>query len=227
MKKWSMVGSFIVILLFSCSCREKEQVAVNPTESEIQKESTTGNVMKPVVTEEWSSLQSQLKIMAQSMDLWKESYKSDLYYNEFAVTDLDKNGRYELIIAQMAGTGHYTDGCFFEINETYDALVECERIGKKGYGYGSVYDEESWADFIVSETAMYYDKEKDIYYYIFEDFTKDGLNWRNCCWQALYIKDGAIYEDTIVTMEASWDEKGDGTFGYWDSEGNTITEEQY
>jgi len=225
MKKWKTIVCLSVMMLCLVACDGEKRESLLETE-EIASEiiSETESIEEFVSPE---SLQSQLKIMAKSMDLWNDSYKSDLYFNRFTVTDLDRNGRYELIIAQMAGSGHYTDGKFYEVNETYDTLVECERVGRKGYGYTTKYESSEWADFIVDETTMYYDAKKDIYYYLFEDYKKDGLSWRRSCWQVLYIKDGALYEETIATMEASWDEKGEGTFGYWDSKGNEITEEAY
>lgn len=227
--KWNCLLVSVTILLLFSACGEKNQESISETEiiereteQEFIAESESEEVIEILATEDWKTLRMQLEVMSQSMDMWRERTEY-MQFPYFTVTDLDKNGRYELILAENAGSGRYTYALFFEVNETYDAMEPCEKVVTEGRYVGS----DTWADFIIDETTMYYDEVVDKYYYIFEDYVRYGLEGNYVSWHVLYLEDGKMYEDVIASREVLFDNEGKSTFKYWNSEGERITEEQY
>ena len=98
----------LALSMIMCGC-EKDTKIVTETSDAIMKE----------------DVKKQLTIIAENKDMWitELEYADEVY--RYAISDLDHNGRYEVIVSNMGGTGLYTYSRFFEVNETYDGLVEC------------------------------------------------------------------------------------------------------
>lgn len=112
-----------------------------------------------------STPQAQIKLIVDSKALW---FQSQDYANElfaYTVTDLDRNGRLELIVANMGGTGLYTYSSFYEVNETFDALESCAYNAIEG---------DSQADIIIDTAPVYIDTETGSRYYVFDDLIRNG-----------------------------------------------------
>ena len=110
----------------------------------------------------------QLQLIAENKDLWLGMTDEILAAVEpcsYAVTDLNQNGRLEIIVSSCQGTGIYTYSNIFEVNETMDGLMPYERV---------LEEYVSEADIITETAAVYYDSETNIYHYIFDDFSKNG-----------------------------------------------------
>lgn len=198
MKKKSMILSIGLIMICCVACGKHQQV----------------------------SLQEQLKIMAENMNVWKTSYSVDMYYDRFTVTDLDENNRYELIIAQEAGSGRYTDGFIYEVNETYDGLTLCTRAEVPEY-FGMVNADGAWADFIIDKTQRYYSSSEDVYYYIFNDYVRYNTDECYDTLLAYSLQNGKIHEVPIAALEVLYDEAGERKVTYWNGKGEKISETEY
>lgn len=106
----------------------------------------------------------QLQVIANNRELWygpSEFQETYLY----AVTDLNQDGRLELIRSSCQGTGLYTYSTYFEVNESLDGLTSLNQLLEEG---------SSEADIMVSTVPVYYDSENDTYYYIFDDVIRNG-----------------------------------------------------
>ena len=85
------------------------------------------------------SVEGQLKTIAETKDKIVTRGKYDANYH-YAVTDLDQNGRLELILAtEMNGTGHITHNWYYEISKDDSKLKKCKgkAFGKEGH---DIYD---------------------------------------------------------------------------------------
>ena len=80
-------------------------------------------------------LHAQLSVMAREKEVWAAQAEFANEICQYAVTDLDHNGRYEIIVANMGGTGMYTYSRFWEINEQCSGLTECETDFLEGDRY--------------------------------------------------------------------------------------------
>ncbi len=132
------------------------------------------------------SIEAQLRLIDRSREDWMVEYQKLKYDREnlnkpaeyyfpfgseaplsYAVTDLDQNGRLEIITTTTNGNGRNYHNQYYEVNETGDALEEISQIhGKKGC------DAPDWG--VVLEqggTQVYYDSDKGEYHYVLGDFT--------------------------------------------------------
>ena len=103
--------------------------AINTTSSAIRESSSVRKPVDPL------SIEGQLKTIAEAKDKIATRGKYDANYH-YAVTDLDQNGRLELIIAtEMNGTGHITHNWYYEISKDGSKLKKCKgkAFGKDTY----------------------------------------------------------------------------------------------
>ena len=102
----------------------------------------------------------QIKLIASKKDTWfTPSDDHATYY--YCVTDLDHNGRLEVISASMQGAGYFTSADFFEVNEACDDLIECSLPNDDFEGF-------LFPDIITDEPVDVY-TDGDHYTYIFDD----------------------------------------------------------
>ena len=160
---------------------------------------------------------NQLDLIAANADMWKQDVEFGLW--GFTVTDLDHNGLLEIISASVQGTGFYTYINAYEVNETGDGFTELQGP--------SVERTNSAPDIMVSSAPVYYDKETGRYYYIFDDYIRNGIaeNYQNKC--AVSIADGKWEETTLALKETIYSDADHYVMTCTDSSGDTITEEQY
>ncbi len=162
------------------------------------------------------SVYAQISLIEENINMWKISpdYANDVC--SYAVCDLDKNGRLEVIAANMGGTGNFTYSHFYEVNETFDALVECETNFVEGI---------SQPDIIEDTVDMYYVSGTDTYYYVEYDLIREGTTYY-ILKNVLSLKDGKL-EVNMLTREVQNYGEEVGSITYWDSHGNEISEERH
>lgn len=162
------------------------------------------------------SLSEQLQVIAECRDLWMQETEFASDFCQCAVTDLDHNGRYEIIVTEVTGTGIYTYSRFYEVNESYDGLNECETDFAEG---------DSQPD-IVSDTLETYTDGQGHYFYAVYDLIRNGAAQYYENVRALTLSDGRICTAPIAYRTTIYDE-GVPTVTCEDADGNTITEEEY
>jgi len=164
------------------------------------------------------SVTDQLKIIASHIDLWASpaDYANDVY--NYAVTDLDKNGRLEIIASNCGGTGYYTYSKFYEINKDYNGLIACEYL---------THEDDSQADIAVESVSGYYDPQKDIMYYIFDDFLKSSAAEFDENKRAVYLKDGSIKEILLAYKTTKYTDSSSSETTCMDKDQKQISEEEY
>lgn len=163
------------------------------------------------------SVQEQIEIMASNKDLWFENpdYASEVY--RFAVTDLDGNGRLEVISSILGGTGLYTYSRFFEINESFTGLEECGTNFLEG---------DSQPDIMADSAAVYYEKDADTYYYIFYDLMRNGAAELYEGTAAISLKNGEITDIPLALKSTIHSESGT-KITYTDAAQKEISESEY
>ena len=163
-----------------------------------------------------NDINNQLSIIINNINLWKKDTEFEKY--NYAATDLDQNGRLEIISSTCQGTGIYTYTEIYEVNENLDDLKLCES-NLKEYDY-------SQADIIKENFIVYWDKINNRYHYIFEDLTKNGAaeyyeNKRDFC-----LSDGKIHEEYLAYKTTIY-ENSNPTITYRDSYNKQINELEY
>lgn len=157
----------------------------------------------------------QLDLILNNKTMWYKDTEFDKY--SYAVTDLDKNGRLEIISSICQGTGMYTYTEIYEVTENIDGLKLCE---------SDLMEYDSQADIIKNNWKVFYDNANEKYHYVFDDLTKNGAaeyyeNKRDFC-----LSDGKIAERYLAYKETIY--QGDTpAVTYTDLNDVVISEEEY
>ena len=159
---------------------------------------------------------AQLKLIAALAETWMIPDATGSV--GYAVTDLDGNGRLEVIASTMGGTGLYTASVIYEVNEARDGLTVCERTVGEG---------DSEADLMVDGAPVYYDPEEDLYFFIFDDLLRDGPASYFENRRALSLQEGQLIEIALAYRATVYEDAEHFTVTCHDAEGNEITEEEY
>ena len=163
------------------------------------------------------SVDSQLALIAESKNQWM---RSDDFLSPtmlYAVTDLDQNGRLEIIYGCNMGTGMFTYAEVWQVSEDGKTLEKTDSF-EEGY---------SRADFFLSRTVAYHDRENDMYYYMFTDEGRNGWMWNGTDKRAMWLEDGVLYEQTLASRSCDTDEEFNTVITYYDGLGNPMTESEF
>ena len=161
-------------------------------------------------------IERQIQVIADSMDLWVGLTDYGGIY-QYTVTDLDQNGRLELITSINQGTGRFTYSSYYEINEVMDGLTAYELARQEG---------DSEADIMVDSVPVYYDSEHDIYHYIFDDYIRYSYTLSHENKRAISLKNGELSE-TILAYKTTQYMDSSTTCTFRDGNGNEISNDQY
>ena len=187
-----------------------EPVTEETTEATTQTD-TEGS--EPIVL----SPDSQLALIAENKSQWMRSDEFLSSAMLYAVTDLDQNGRLEIIYGCNMGTGMYTYAEVWQVSEDGEMLEKTDSF-EEGY---------SRVDFFLSETVAYHDRENGMYYYMFTDEGRNGWMWNGTDKRALWLEDGVLYEQTLASRSCDTDEAFNTVITYYDGLGNPMTETEY
>ncbi|MBQ6509937.1 MAG: hypothetical protein IJI07_10730 [Flexilinea sp.] len=158
----------------------------------------------------------QLDLIAENADLWKQEMEYGLW--GYTVTDLDQNGRLEIISASLQGTGMYTIIQIFEVDPEGTALSEVMQ-DRPEY--------ESAPDIMLDTAPAFYDPETEVYYYIFTDYIRNGYAESYENKRAVWLAEGIWEEIPLVNKNTVCTDIESCTDSYTDPEGNVISEEVY
>ena len=212
-----LLALLMVAALAACGTeRTGETVNVPPasTEAPIQ----TGETETPTETRPRVTDAEQRQLIEQYADLWTVKSDAEPWY--YAITDLDHNGRLEIIAASTQGTGLFTYANFYEVSEDYSQLVPCQTSGEEW---------ESWPDLIQETLPCYYDSASGRYAYVCEDMLRNGAAYYDQTLTAIWLEDGRVQQEPLANKTTVYTDGGDAEpqISYQDAEGNPITQEEY
>ncbi len=161
------------------------------------------------------TIAKQIQLLLDNMDLWRSNGETESY--GYAVTDMDGNGRLEILSSSCGGTGIYTDTDIWEVNESLDGITLCEQEKQEGC---------SQADIMVTSAPVYYDAGSDVYYFVFHDLTKNGAAEYYENDRALSLHNRRVQE-TFLGHKTTLYTDGTPAVTYTDADGNPLGEEEY
>lgn len=190
---------------------DKEEVTKKAEET-----SEPGNEAMDNEADDEVDYSAQIQIIADNADVWKNTSEYEMY--SYTVTDLDGNGRLELIASYMAGTGMYTFSDYYEVNEALDGISLCTYDVMEG---------DSQPDIMLDEATRYSDASTGTNYYIIDDVLRNGMSESYVLKDVVVLKDGVVTVDNLGVCANIGDEDGNVVSTYQDANGNEITEEEY
>lgn len=137
--------------------------------------------------------QEQIKLLANSVDIWR--VPNDLEYEPYyyTVTDLDHNGRLEIIGASTQGTGIYTYGVVYEVGADFSSVQECMTPCKEN---------SDLPELIMNSAPAAYDEAAHAYDYLFTNDTRNGAAEHYQSIVAVRLTDGVL---TCTVLANSYD----------------------
>lgn len=136
----------------------------------------------------------------------------------YVVTDLDRNGRLELITATLQGTGLYTYLNVWEVNEDGTALEPAELM----------WDEYDPApDICVNAAPVWEDQETGSMKLLFESFTRNGYAEKYSSQRAVWYENGGLYEEFLAYGSFICSDPDNCESTYTDADENPISADEY
>lgn len=205
--------ALLLSALILTGCYANKSVTV--TESSDPKADITSSS----VSTDTTSYDDQLTIIADQVSLWMGNTELTAEPYFYAVTDLDQNGRLEIIQASCQGTGIYTYSYLWEVSADGAELVPVQF---------SISEEESQPDIITNPDKVYFDEEHHCYHYIFRDDIRNGAAEYYQSIVDFSLQDGVINTTALANMHTLYSNAGkDVQITYTDAEGNEIDEATY
>ena len=206
------------LLLAACGEKKTETVEVPvPSTSAVPSPETAAETPAPA-NNTLPTLEEQKQILEANRELWAfdDPYASPWFYT---FTDLDHNGRLEVIAASTQGTGIFTYAHFYEVRADGSGIDSC---------YEAPEGLNDWPEIILDTLPCYYDAAADRYYYVCEGVTRDGAAHQYYAWQALSLKDGVGTWERLADKKMEWRNGGETLdVTCVDAEGNPISEADY
>lgn len=161
--------------------------------------------------------EEQIQLITDARDIWdlREPSMDTVGYMS---SDLDGNGRLEILVAESGGTGLHTYTKIYEVNEAKDALIPCGR---------SWPDTGSEADVMMTNyVPMSVNDIDGIQWYSFTDEYRDGAEYGTAN-LTLSLQDGTLHAKTIATTHTFYDDAGRPHVSYENAAGASISEKAY
>ena len=158
----------------------------------------------------------QLNVIADNRDLWKQEEVFGMW--GYIVTDLDNNGKLEIISASVQGSGFYTYLKAFEVNDESSALTEIMQ-NRPPY--------DSAPEILIQKVPTYFDRSNSRYLYIFDDITRNGMSEYYENKRAIYLENGTWEEISLAYRTTIYTDADHYTITCTDASGAAISESQY
>ena len=198
-------------LLCACAAKQAETVPL-PAPTEIPTASPAPTPASPVLPES-----DQRALIERSRSVWlPQGLEYETWYH--AVTDLDRNGRLEVLTASLQGSGLYTYVDCWEVNEQGTALVRCPDNTGEG---------EAWPDIIKDRLTGYRDPASGRMTYVCEDVTRDGAAHYLTSKKSFCLDRGQITLQVLATMDEVYTTETVSMKNYYDGSDAPITEQEY
>ena len=220
MKRFALF--LVCLLLTGCGDAKAPPVEEAPPAESPQEESVT-----PPSEGASADFSSQLALIAAQADQWQ---LKDCPAWQFAVTDLDQNGRLEVVTTVTQGTGSFTTTAVWEVSEDLDDLLLCTAeapdapaIVPRGDGTETGY----------LPLPVYQDETENTFHYITESTAKDSPASYRDSTSALTLRDGSVSAQLICARNTLYlpgedpSAEPEEQISYEDGEGAAITEEAY
>lgn len=240
MKKSMPACLLLLLFLLSACSGQTENVKEGRTEAAAELSQTMSPQLESAVPTEQTDEEKQIVFLAANVDLWKADKNDWPHGYVYAVTDLDQNGRLEIITSEIHGTGHYVRTVIREMTSDFSTLSICgegcsteldilERLAEEGgpqpcgpliFGHGAYgaypvsYDADTY--------PVYYDADADLYHYIYQDDTSPKSDWYALTVKRSFCLKNGVAKGILLSYEAD----GNGDYqASWNMNGSFVDRE--
>ena len=136
--------------------------------------------------------EAQINLMFNNLSALSSDTSTATY--SYTITDLDHNGRLEFTAAIVEGTGLYTSGRLFEVNENLQGITEYN-LNTSGNG-------KFLPDVLTTSAPSYTDKATGTIYYIFPDETRASTAETSEELKSVSLKNGTFSVSTLGSKKS-------------------------
>lgn len=190
-------------------------------------ESTSApSVTAPASTDFPLSPGNQLSLIYENIDTWRALDETDAW--SYAVTDLDGNGRLEILSSETHGTGHIPTFRAWEVDESGTSIVSIAEPDEQGSTVimgASSYN----AEYLSMDTVdKFFDSANSRSYYIQTSEVKDGAAHYRETKFAISLENGKMEQDILGFKQTEYLDGGaKSVAAYQGTDGAVISEEEY
>ena len=159
---------------------------------------------------------AQIEYLFNNFSTFKQAESADAKWF-YAVTDLDHNGRLELLAASVQGDGRYTHVMAWEVGADLASAAPIQV---------NVPEDESFPDILTDSADTFYNPVSNTWVYMFYDnivFSADEAYYAKCA--VKLADDGLSFQQLAIQHNQA--AGGIVNTAYMDNSGNAITGEQY
>lgn len=222
MKKTLLCFLLAALVLSLTACRNKGKLnlpQLSGKETTTEESTTEEPTTEEPTTEEQTSMEpelayeDQIAFLAANYSQWVKTDPAVPY--SYAVTDLDRNGRLEVVASVCMGTGFFTYTDIWEINESFNGLTH------------SMFSDgdESRPD-IIEPSLTAYEREGG-YYYIVMDYIRSGYAYNAETVFSFRYQAGACVSDLLAYRETEVTADYEELTAYYTADGQEISEAEF
>lgn len=138
---------------------------------------------------------AQITLLMNAVNTWRVVNNfsgAETYY--YTVTDLDQNGRLEILAASTQGTGFYTYGVLYEVSADFASIQECITPCMEDGG--------DLPELIMNSAPAAYDEDTGTFDYLFTNDTRNGAAEYYQSIVAVRLQNGVL---SCTTLANSYD----------------------
>lgn len=169
--------------------------------------------------------ENQICIFAENVNDWNDTYMYSVYPFYVTVTDLNKDGKLELITATIDGTAKYSHNNYYVAQIGKNEVVQLETNIRQGQSSADIIYNIMYQGNEKENVPVYYDVKNNMYYSIHKDYIIN-LEETVQAIVGLTLDDDMIKEERIVyAYYQQDDEKLEAS--YWNYENKELSVENY
>lgn len=165
-----------------------------------------------------SDADKQIELFVENKHQWGD-VDGEFY---LTVADINQDGKWELIVDSIQGTGKFAYNDCFVVGET-GTVLKLEREDRFGAYLSSYYDSEEG----LISVPVYFDEDDNVYYSIQGTGCKDDPDTFVYSLESLWLEDNTIEEETLAYKICKGSGEGDIVITYKDVQGNELTEAEF
>ena len=200
------------LLLTACGRQAKSETVNLPAPSQTPAPVVTAVPPTPAPMSE----ADQRSLIERNSAVWMPDTRYETWY--YTTTDLDRNGRLEVLTASPQGSGLYTYVNCWEVNESFTGLVLCPDNTREG---------EAWPDIIKDSVTCYRDPASGVYTCFCEDLLRDGMAHYWTGLDSFSLQNGQLRLRTLASKDEVYTDQNSSTVRYFDENGAEVTEATY
>lgn len=160
----------------------------------------------------------QIESFVQNKHEW-----SDMYNEYFlTVADINQDGKWELIVDSIQGTGKFANNDYFIIDKP-KTVIKLDKDDKFGAYLSSYYESKEG---LVS-VPVYFDENKNVYYSIQgTGYRDDPATFVNSI-VSIWLENNKVEEETLANKICRESEEGNSVITYKNVQGKKLTKQEF